>query len=175
MIIRSAHVVAGFNVHCVAVLVDGTVYVDDEPCWRNLLKSRGTYAIVYRECLSLPCSHTRLTDSKVRRPIWQPGLLVWLCDLWNQTPLIDAQDVPKRRRKYTTEQAYTKLVKRATMVATEPRPCVHSRGSYWIWNKRGESEITDAEKLGRSVVYERMRLFNPAPEKEATIALARTC
>lgn len=144
--------------------MNGTVYADDEPYWRNLLQNDATYDIVYRECFRL-IPHGMLTGVVVRRSIWQRGLFLWLWDLWNGTRLIDAEDVPKRRRRYTTERAYRRLVEQAPVVAKEPKPCVHSRGSDWVWNRRCPREMMEARKRGRSVVYERMRLFNPAPGK----------
>lgn len=35
------------------VLVHGTVYVDDEPYWKNLLAPNNTYDVVYREPIFL--------------------------------------------------------------------------------------------------------------------------
>lgn len=36
------------------VLVNGTVYADDEPYWRNLLHNNTTYPVVYPERIDLP-------------------------------------------------------------------------------------------------------------------------
>lgn len=85
--------------------------------------------------------------------------------MWHNTPLIEAKDVPKRRPECRTHEAYNRLVgDYATQMAG--RPCMCTKRSYWIWNDRSEREITEAKKEGRWVVYERMRLLNPAPVKD---------
>ncbi|KAL0631753.1 hypothetical protein Q9L58_009382 [Maublancomyces gigas] len=130
----------------VGILVDGTVFVDDEPYWRNLLVSDATYDIVY-----------------LYRPIWQRGLWLWLWDMWMNTPLIMADDIPQRQPGYSTSEAYARLVGPG---GTGQRPCECEHHAYWLWNTRNEEEMEEAKTSGRWIVYERMRRLNPARVKE---------
>lgn len=85
--------------------------------------------------------------------------------MWHKTPLIEAKDVPQRRPEYTTSQAYSRLAADHGK-GVLGRACMCTHRLYWLWNDRSEREMTKAKEQGRRVVYERMRLFNPAPGKE---------
>lgn len=101
----------------------------------------------------------------VRRSFWERGLWLWLWDMWHNTPLIEAEDIPQRRQEYTTSRAYSRLVAdHGTAVAERACMCTHRL--YWLWNNRSEREMEVTREQGRWVVYDRMRLFNPAPVKQ---------
>lgn len=84
-------------------------YVDDEPNRKNLLISNATDEIVHRRSIFLPKLSCR---GKVNGAGGAPfNLAGQPMDLWHNTPLVEAKNIPKRQPEYTTCQTYAKPAK----------------------------------------------------------------
>lgn len=101
------------------MLVDGRIFVNDEPYWRNLLKPNHVYRAVYGKGPVIGCDFLELRARRrreifahecvVSRPPDEVPLSLKLLDLVFRTPTVHMSQVPSHSDEYTSTAARERL------------------------------------------------------------------